>query len=280
MPPPAAPVDAHGDWTAVEQELGVQLPEDYKALVETYGWGEFCDFLSLRTPFGDSPHNGLTWQNGSPSASLRWDGQKRYPYPLHPASGSLLIWGTTMDADRLCWRTTGNPNHWPVVIWSRGGEYETFPTGTAEFVEGWTGRHLSSRLLGDMEPDLAPWFNTFRPRIHRCLRLSEGPLPRPESLRILRDALAPTSDRGTWRTEDGQSGQDHFTTTDTDWQLTYDMANPHQIRVSYPPHDHEAVRQHLTTAARLMGCDIFTITTAGGTPLATWNAHTDEDEPQ
>ncbi|GGY09401.1 hypothetical protein GCM10010358_72820 [Streptomyces minutiscleroticus] len=152
------------------------------------------------------------------------------------------------------------------MIWSRDGEYETIPTGTAEFIEGWTTRHLSSRLIGGMEPDLAPWFNSFRPRTHRCLRLSEGPLPHHERLRLLRNSLAPATDRGAWRTEDGQSGQDHFATTDTDWHLTYDMANPHQIRVSHPPHDHEAVHQRLSTAIRLMGCDILTITTAAGTP--------------
>ncbi|MFJ3928228.1 SMI1/KNR4 family protein [Streptomyces sp. NPDC090022] len=281
VPPPAEPVDARGDWAVVEQELGVRLPEDYKALVERYGWGEFCDFVYLHTPFGNSPYNGLKWQSGSLAEPLRWDGRKRYPYPLHPAPGGALIWGTTMDADRLCWLTAGDPEHWPVVMWSRDGEYETFPMGAAEFIEGWTGGHVSSRHLADMEPDLAPWFNTFRPRNDRCIRLSEGPLPHAERLRMLRSALAPTADRGTWRTEDGQSGQDHFATTDTDWQLTYDMANPHQIRISYPPHDHGTVHRRLTAAIRLMACNILAITTAAGTPLPTWDTTTDEDdEPQ
>ncbi|MFB9593546.1 SMI1/KNR4 family protein [Streptomyces racemochromogenes] len=276
IPPPPEPVDARGDWSAVERELGVRLPEDYKALVGTYGWGEFCDFLSLRTPFGDSPHNGLEWQSGDPSAPPRWNGQERYPYPLHPQPGGLLIWGTTMDADRLCWSTAGDPHSWPVVIWSRDGDYETIPKSAAEFLEGWSGAQLRSDLLGDMEPDLVPWFTTYHPRTNRCLRLSEGPLPHPERLRVLRDALAPTADRGTWRAEDGRSGQDHFATVDTDWQLTYDMAGPHQIRVSYPPHDHERAQRDMTAAVHRMGCDILAVSTADGIPLTAWGLPTDD----
>jgi SUKH superfamily protein len=60
--PPTAPVDAHGDWTAVERELGVRLPDDYKWLVSTYGWGEFRDFLNLPTPFGTNRHRSRRFE--------------------------------------------------------------------------------------------------------------------------------------------------------------------------------------------------------------------------
>lgn len=62
--PPTEPVDASGDWAAVQDEIGGRLPADYRRLVETYGWGEFCDFLYLRTPFGTSRHNGIERQVG------------------------------------------------------------------------------------------------------------------------------------------------------------------------------------------------------------------------
>ncbi|GAA2568063.1 MULTISPECIES: SMI1/KNR4 family protein [Streptomyces] len=81
VPPPAAPVDARGSWAAVEAELGVRLPDDYKRLVETYGWGEFCDYLCLRTPFGTSEHNGVARQSGRLSGAPERD-RERYPYPL------------------------------------------------------------------------------------------------------------------------------------------------------------------------------------------------------
>ncbi|MET8968685.1 SMI1/KNR4 family protein [Streptomyces hydrogenans] len=275
--PPAEPVDAHGDWTAAETTIGSRLPGDYRRLVETYGWGEFCDFLYLRTPFGTSEYNGIEWQSARPTGSPERD-RDRYPYPLHPAPGGLLVWGTTMDADRLCWLTSGPSDDWPVVVWSNEGWYEIHPMGAAAFIEGWAGGRVTSRLLVDREPDLVPWFNAFRPRVHRCLRLSEGATAHPERLRRLREALAPTTDRGSWRSASGETGQDHFATVDTDWLLTYDASRPHQIRIDFPPEDSEQVRQRLFAATQLMGCEVLQITTASGRRLPTWDAVTDEDE--
>ncbi|MEU8775526.1 SMI1/KNR4 family protein [Streptomyces sp. NPDC048606] len=275
--PPAAPVDAFGDWPAVEAAIGTRLPDDYKRLVETYGWGEFCDFLYLHTPFGTSRHNGIEWQRPYPPDEPEPD-RERHPYPLHPAPGALLVWGTTMDADRLCWQTDGAPEHWPVVVWSRAGRYETHGTGTARFIEGWAGGSVGSELSEATEPDLAPWFNTFRPRTHRCLVLSEGPLAHPERLELLREALAPTTPRGSWRSTYDDTGQDHLATLDADWLLTYDVRDPHQIRIDFPPEDSGRVERDLFAAVHHMKCEVLEITTAAGTTLPTWNTATDEDE--
>ncbi|MEU0112257.1 SMI1/KNR4 family protein [Streptomyces bobili] len=274
--PPAAPVDAQGNWTAVEAMLGIRLPPDYKRLVEAYGWGEFCDFLHLRTPFGESRHNGIEWQRAHLTGSPERD-RGRYPYPLHPAPGALLVWGTTMDADRLCWITDGAPEEWPVVVWSSEGWYEAHLMGATDFLWGWTGGRLSSVLLADMEPDLAPWFNTFRPRTHRCLRLTEGAFPHDERVRLLREALTPTTDRGSWRSDSDEMGQDHFATVDADWHLTYDASRPHQIRIDFPSEDSALVRQRLFAAVHLMGCEVLLITTAAGASLPTWEATPDEE---
>lgn len=148
----------------------------------------------------------------------------------------------------------------------------------AAFIEGWAGGQVSSRLLMNMEKGLAPWFNAFRPRIHRCLQLSDGLAAHPERLRLLREALAPTVDRGSWRSERDEDAQDDFATVDTDWLLTYDASCPHQIRIEFPPEDSEQARQRLFAAAQLMGCEVLRITTAAGTSLPTWDATTDEDE--
>ncbi|MGX1128312.1 hypothetical protein RKD49_000502 [Streptomyces glaucescens] len=267
VPPPAEPVDARGDWTAVEALLEVRLPDDYKWLVETYGWGEFCDFLYLHTPFGTSRHNGLEWRRGHRSLG-------------ETSPSDLLVWGTTMDADLLCWRPEGDPADWPVVVRGDAGRCEEFAMGALRFVDGWVRARLDSRLLCRMEDDLAPWFNSFRPRVHRCLVLSEGPRPYADRLRILRDALAPTADRGSWASERGESGQDHFATVDSDWLLTYDRANPHQVRVGFPPGDKAEVRRRLFAAFRLMGCEVLVIRTAAGTPLTSWEAETPEDREE
>ena len=41
VPPPANPFYSSGDWSLVEQELGLRLPDDYKQLIESYGQGMF-----------------------------------------------------------------------------------------------------------------------------------------------------------------------------------------------------------------------------------------------
>jgi len=51
VPPPTAPIAGDGDWTVVEQALGVGLPRDFQALVRRYGLGQFAD-ITLLTPFG------------------------------------------------------------------------------------------------------------------------------------------------------------------------------------------------------------------------------------
>ncbi|MFD1659536.1 hypothetical protein ACFSL4_15340 [Streptomyces caeni] len=79
-------------------------------------------------------------------------------------------------------------------------------------------------------------------------------------------------DRGTWRSEDGDSGQDHFATAETDRLLTYDMSRPHQIRISFPPEDIEAVRRRLFAAVREMRCEVVQHSALGGVPLPAWDA--------
>jgi hypothetical protein len=163
------------------------------------------------------------------------------------------------------------------VVWAGARDVEEFAMGALEFVDGWSRGRLDSRLLGAMEPGLAPWFNAFRPRIHRCLVLSEGPLPYAERLRILRECLAPTTDRGGWVSEHDDGGQDHFATVGSDWLLTYDRARPHQIRIGFPPEDKAQVRARLFAAFGRMGCEVRKITTGRGRPLPSWETVAAED---
>jgi hypothetical protein len=51
MPPPAAPVDAVGDWKAIETAVGSELPDDYKRFVERYGTRRIAGLLWPLNPF-------------------------------------------------------------------------------------------------------------------------------------------------------------------------------------------------------------------------------------
>lgn len=41
IPPPREPVGVSGDWEIAEDQLGLQLPADFKKFVSTYGSGRF-----------------------------------------------------------------------------------------------------------------------------------------------------------------------------------------------------------------------------------------------
>ncbi|GAB2807393.1 hypothetical protein GCM10027073_45250 [Streptomyces chlorus] len=84
-------------------------------------------------------------------------------------------------------------------------------------------------------------------------------------------------ERGSRRSEDGESGQDCFATVDTDWLLMCEMSRPRGIRTSFPPGDAEAARQCLFAAVRRAGCEVVRISASDGVPLPAWGSVADED---
>jgi hypothetical protein len=44
--PPKEPVDAHGDWGELVEQLGLSLPVDYMQFVDSFGSGSLNDFIS------------------------------------------------------------------------------------------------------------------------------------------------------------------------------------------------------------------------------------------
>ncbi|MFE3515869.1 SMI1/KNR4 family protein [Streptomyces sp. NPDC059166] len=260
--PPAVPVDGSGDWGASEEAIGTRLPEDYKRLVETYGRGDFWGALCLRTPFGEDNPVRLAANLLDDYGPLRDDFPEDYPYPLFPEPGGLLAWAVTESAAHVCWLTEGAPEAWPVVIWSRDDDYERFDCGAADFLDRLTSRTIAPELLHHT-PELAPWFDPAVQLDHVYLRLGEGTLPYAERLRLLREALGPTSDRGGF--ENGGQRQDHFAVDRSGWLLTYETAYGHQLRVAFPPADEGRARDAVLAAVELIGCPVLSADTVHGT---------------
>ncbi|MFD9125831.1 SMI1/KNR4 family protein [Kitasatospora sp. NPDC059571] len=267
VPPPAHPRDASGDWLQVEESLGLQLPADFKSLTAAYGLGQFVDFITPLTPFGS--HELLLRSARrllASEASFRKENPNLCPYPYYPEAGGLLEWAGTDNGDRLCWLTQGHPDTWRVVSWNpRGWHYDAHDTNAVGFLHGWLSGRLNTTVFSANEHVTTPWFEPFRELRHVYLRLNEGRRRYPERLRILRDALSPTADRGGW-SSDGER-QDHFAATELGWNLTYETGYGHQIRVAFPPEDEDRVRTTLLAAARRMGCDVLATTTHRGEPV-------------
>ncbi|WP_051798803.1 SMI1/KNR4 family protein [Catenuloplanes japonicus] len=248
--PPAAPIHVGADWGSIEAALGTPLPADFKELIRRYGAGEFCDLVSLLTP------DVLIAQNRDildEERDYRDDDPEDYPYLLHPEPGGILIWGATSNGDRMCWLTEGEPDAWPVVVWQpRGAEWQLYPTGVAEFLDGWLSGRIPEVFPAEFTAT-AQWFDPARELAYATVGLSRSNLP-PYDVRLaaLLEALAPA--RLLMRAGPEASRQDKLATADCRWRVMYETAYRHQIRFAFPPEDLDAVREAAQRAAPAMGC--------------------------
>jgi hypothetical protein len=133
--PPKEPLYNHGDWDAVERDLGVKLPEDYKRLIETFGQGgfvgeAFCSGLLLASYLG--PARPVERAKGFSAVFRTVD---RLSYGLYPDKPGLLGFGSYADKDTVAWNTVGSPEGW-TIIWHdpETGIHEVRGMGVLEFV--------------------------------------------------------------------------------------------------------------------------------------------------
>ncbi len=97
VPSPEARVDATGDWERVETDLGLELPSDFKMLIQRYGFGQFESFITPLNPFG--PHAMLIDEARrlqEEDQLFREQHPDTSPYAFYLEPGGLLPWaGTT-----------------------------------------------------------------------------------------------------------------------------------------------------------------------------------------
>jgi hypothetical protein len=109
------------DWRAVEAELGVGLPADYRAFVERFGAGSVNQELYIVVPSAPLPRFDLIAGNAGRAKARRLLHQESSQYRADspcPPPGWLLVWGKTNTRASLYWRTDGpNPDAWPVVLY-------------------------------------------------------------------------------------------------------------------------------------------------------------------
>ncbi|MFE1437331.1 SMI1/KNR4 family protein [Streptomyces sp. NPDC058739] len=134
------PLGIPGDWAAIEGELSVPLPEDYKKLYEAFGGGVFSDSLHfLARGEGDSFDLMTQWR-----AWLSADQDSKYgtvsavdPHAIYPPGGKGLVpWGTTEWADGYFWLVDAeHPGEYPVLARSDDGDtWHRYDMSTSEFL--------------------------------------------------------------------------------------------------------------------------------------------------
>jgi hypothetical protein len=128
VPPPDDPPPAV-DWDAAHAALGVELPADYRALVERYGGGSIAG-LRLLVPGHPNRHVDLLRQVEPQRWALREliDQGIEQPYP----PGDLLPWGIDESGNCVWWLMEGG---WPVVAnEARGEDWQRYEGGAVAFV--------------------------------------------------------------------------------------------------------------------------------------------------
>ncbi|MFE9698249.1 SMI1/KNR4 family protein [Streptomyces sp. NPDC006270] len=134
------PLGVSVDWAAIEAELGVPLPEDYKQLYETFGGGVLSDsvyFLgrdeAVVFAFLAQWRVALSVDRDSSFAGT----SAVDPYAIYAPGGKELVgWGSTAWADEYFWLVDAerSDDH-PILARSHdGGAWDRYDMSTSEFL--------------------------------------------------------------------------------------------------------------------------------------------------
>lgn len=260
VPAPRAPTAAGGEFAPVEAELGTALPADYKELVHRYGYGAFCSFLHLWSPFfTECTMMGQAHGALEADRELARSSPNAVPFALFPEREGALPWARSDNGDVVYWLTRGEPDAWPVALWNpRGGErYALVEGGAAAFLAEWIGG--ATRLLFFEKPPIA-CFDPWRARVHETLNLSPPTAPFRARLDALLEAFAPTESRGGYGDEAGDARQVHFVAQDGKVRVTYDTVYGHNVRLAAPEGEMDAARALIERAVAKTGCRVTKVT--------------------
>jgi hypothetical protein len=141
LPPPIPPVEiSAGMWGAIEDQLGIGLPNDYKAFIDNYGSGTIRRFATVFNPFSQNKHINLAAQlpiRLNVLAGLRRFTDKHpewLPYNLFPEPCGLFPFAGTNNGDSVYWVTDGPPDAWWVVVGGgRSPRYQEFKCNSTTF---------------------------------------------------------------------------------------------------------------------------------------------------
>ncbi len=133
VPPPAQPLEVGSDkaWKAIERQMKIKFPQDYREFISTYGSGRFVFDESGRVeifnPFVRLFHENVLSLCENYRAFQIGEGKKNYPYEVWPEKGGIIALGIDdLESGVLYWIPKGKPDDWAILHCSRDNVAEEF----------------------------------------------------------------------------------------------------------------------------------------------------------
>jgi hypothetical protein len=146
------------DWGDVARELRIQLPADYRELIDTYGGGCFDNYLWLLEPDCQKrPYDLLSSvEERDESFKMLWEeGEEKPAQLLEVPENRLIPWASTDNGEFIYWLALAgaHPDSWTVMVnEARGAWWEHFEVGCAEFLVSLLTGEIRSEILSTSFP--------------------------------------------------------------------------------------------------------------------------------
>ncbi len=156
LEPPSNPHEAPSGAELADFERKCSaLPSAYKEFITRYGTGCVDGFIWIYNPSSENNYLDLGSQVVRQMEAIRVATAENsgFPFDVSEERGELLPFGITDNGDFLLWKTTGDPDSWPIVVLdSRLGSYQVFALSLIDFLI----QVLSSKVLVSVFPDDFP----------------------------------------------------------------------------------------------------------------------------
>lgn len=159
--PPQNPLETapRKGWQEIEKRLGLQLPSDFKSLIDYYGTGVFNEQVFIFNPFAKLDYLNLfealdTCRQAEGKTRLMGDlaWSVVHPFELYPATDGLIPWGTLNNfSSTFFWKTTGPADNWETIFYDlKTGEYEVWKMPCTDLLGGLFTKDIESVLFPEV----------------------------------------------------------------------------------------------------------------------------------
>lgn len=155
------------DWAETERRLGVQVPVDYRGLIDAGGGGVWLDYIRTFTPVLGTRFRHVNLAEGARAWENlvdAWEDEVSRPPADFPAGAWLLRWASTGAGVSFYWEIGKDeaPGGYPIRASNRDGEdWVRYDMATCDLLLGIVNGEIQDEALN---PSWLDPSKTFRPR--------------------------------------------------------------------------------------------------------------------